>query len=75
MTEMIRHPSVMEKAQAEVRKSIKGKRKITETDIQGLSYLQSVIKETLRLHPPIPLLLHMYVGSNVKLVATIYQSK
>ncbi|GJZ32968.1 costunolide synthase-like protein [Tanacetum coccineum] len=57
MTEMIRHPSVMEKAQAEVRQYFKGKRKIMETDIQGLSYLQSVIKETLRLHPPIPLLL------------------
>nr|GEW67241.1 costunolide synthase-like [Tanacetum cinerariifolium] len=57
MTEMIRHPSVMEKAQAEVRQYFKGKRKIMETDIQGLSYLKSVIKETLRLHPPIPLLL------------------
>ncbi|KAI3739465.1 hypothetical protein L2E82_29870 [Cichorium intybus] len=57
MTELIRHPSVMKKVQAELRKAFKGKGNITESDLKGLSYLQSVIKETLRLHPPIPLLL------------------
>lgn len=57
MTEMMRHPIVLEKAQAEVRETFKGKKKIMESDLQGLSYLQSVIKETLRLHPPIPMLL------------------
>ncbi|CAH1440935.1 unnamed protein product [Lactuca virosa] len=57
MTEIIRHPNVMEKLQAEIREAFKGKGKIKESDLNGLSYLQSVIKETLRLHPPIPLLL------------------
>ncbi|KAL4561503.1 hypothetical protein LXL04_033670 [Taraxacum kok-saghyz] len=57
MTEIIRHPHVMEKVQAEVREAFKGKGKISESELQNLSYLQSVIKETLRLHPPIPLLL------------------
>ncbi|XP_024984123.1 premnaspirodiene oxygenase-like [Cynara cardunculus var. scolymus] len=57
MTEMIRHPSVMEKVQHEVREAFQGKRKIRELDIQSLSYLHCVIKETLRLHPPIPMLL------------------
>ncbi|KAL4561509.1 hypothetical protein LXL04_033676 [Taraxacum kok-saghyz] len=57
MTELMRHPAVMKKAHAEVREALKGKTKIMESDIQGLSYLQSVIKETLRLHPPIPMLL------------------
>lgn len=57
MTEMIRHPGVMKKAQDEVREAFKGKIKIKETDIQGLAYLQSVIKVTLRLHLPLPLLL------------------
>ncbi|CAH1440934.1 unnamed protein product [Lactuca virosa] len=57
MTEMMRHPNVLEKAQAEVIETFKGKRKIIESDVHGLTYLQSVIKETLRLHPPIPMLL------------------
>ncbi|GJY02362.1 costunolide synthase-like protein [Tanacetum coccineum] len=57
MTEMIRHPRVMKKAQDEVREAFKGKTKIKETDIQCLTYLQSVIKETLRLHLPLPLLI------------------
>ncbi|KAB1228280.1 Cytochrome P450 71D10 [Morella rubra] len=52
MSEMLRNPRVMEKAQAEVRRVLDGRRKIDETDIQKLDYLKSVVKETLRLHPP-----------------------
>lgn len=57
MSEMIRSPRVMEKAQVEVRQALKGKKIIGEADIQELRYLKMVIKETLRLHPPAPLLL------------------
>uniref|UniRef100_A0A2N9JBQ1 Uncharacterized protein n=1 Tax=Fagus sylvatica TaxID=28930 RepID=A0A2N9JBQ1_FAGSY len=51
MSELLRNPKVMEKAQAEVRKVFEGKRKIEDTDILKLDYVKSVIKETLRLHP------------------------
>ncbi|KAL4561508.1 hypothetical protein LXL04_033675 [Taraxacum kok-saghyz] len=44
MTEIIRHPHVMEKVQAEVREAFKGKGKISESELQNLSYLQEQCK-------------------------------
>ena len=57
MSEMVKNPQVMEKAQAEVRQVFDGKAYVDETYLHELKFLRSVIKETLRLHPPIPLLL------------------
>ncbi|CAI9118605.1 OLC1v1020197C2 [Oldenlandia corymbosa var. corymbosa] len=58
MAELMRNPRIMAKAQCEIRKVLSPEQEtIEEKDIQELSYLQLVIKETLRLHPPGPFLI------------------
>ncbi|OEL30374.1 Ent-isokaurene C2-hydroxylase [Dichanthelium oligosanthes] len=57
LSELTRNPRVMHKAQSEVREAFNGQHKLTEPDTENLRYLPLVIKETLRLHIPVPFLL------------------
>ncbi|XP_019150785.1 PREDICTED: premnaspirodiene oxygenase-like [Ipomoea nil] len=56
MSEMMKNPRVLAKAQAEVREVFKGKEMLEESDVEQLPYLKTVVKETLRCHPPTPLI-------------------
>lgn len=67
MAELIRKPSSMKKAQAEVRRVVGNKGKVEEQDIIEMDYLKCVVKETLRLHPPLPLILPRESSAPVKL--------
>jgi len=54
---MLKDPRVLKKAQAEVREIFKKRGKVDETCIDELKYLKAIIKEILRLHPAVPLLI------------------
>ncbi|KAL6593836.1 hypothetical protein ACP70R_048737 [Stipagrostis hirtigluma subsp. patula] len=59
MSELIRNKTVMAMLQAEIREAFRGKAVVAEAGIMAsrcLPYLKLVVKETLRLHTPIPLL-------------------
>ncbi|KAK9054392.1 hypothetical protein SSX86_025470 [Deinandra increscens subsp. villosa] len=58
MTSLIKNPKMMKKAQEEVRNVIGKNGKINEADhLPKLTYLKAVVKETMRLYPPTPILL------------------
>ncbi|KAM0910412.1 hypothetical protein ACQ4PT_014149 [Festuca glaucescens] len=57
MSELVRHPKAMAKAQLEIRNVLgKDRGVITNNDLHGLPYMRMVTKEVLRLHPPGPLI-------------------
>uniref|UniRef100_A0ACD5Y912 Uncharacterized protein n=1 Tax=Avena sativa TaxID=4498 RepID=A0ACD5Y912_AVESA len=56
MAELLRNPTKMGKARAELMEAF-GSGNAEEGDLANLPYLQAVMKETMRLHPPAPLLL------------------
>ncbi|XP_065862414.1 desmethyl-deoxy-podophyllotoxin synthase-like [Euphorbia lathyris] len=57
MAELLKNPRIMKKAQTEVRQVFNKKGHVEESGLEQLTYLKLVIKESLRLHPPFPLLL------------------
>lgn len=57
MSELMRNPKVMRKAQAEVRGLVENKTRVDEEDVKKLRYLKMVVKENFRLHPPGTLLI------------------
>ncbi|KAK7262923.1 hypothetical protein RJT34_30504 [Clitoria ternatea] len=58
MAELMRRPEELKRVQQELADVVGLERRVEESDIEKLTYLKCVVKETLRLHPPIPILLH-----------------
>ncbi|PON97218.1 Cytochrome P450, E-class, group I [Trema orientale] len=56
LARMVLHPEIQSKAQSEIDTVVGHSRPVLDSDIPKLPYLQAVVKETLRLHPPGPLL-------------------
>ncbi|CAL1352723.1 unnamed protein product [Linum trigynum] len=76
MSEIIKSPRVLQKVQEEVRQTLgaEGGKDVGEASLQQLSYLDMVISEGLRLHPPLPLLLPRENREKVELDAYVVPS-
>jgi cytochrome P450 len=67
IAELVRDPRVMKKVQDEVREIFNTKGIVGEKYIDELEYLKLVVKETLRLHPPAPLLVPRECGQTCEI--------
>lgn len=67
MAELLKNPRVQQKAQEELDRVIGSNRVMTESDFSKLPYLQCIVKEALRLHPPTPMMLPHKASVNTKL--------
>lgn len=67
MAEILRNPGVMEELQKEIRGIAGHKDHVAEADLEEMKYLKAVIKESLRLHPPIPLLVPRESTQDIKI--------
>ncbi|KAJ9188948.1 hypothetical protein P3X46_000297 [Hevea brasiliensis] len=55
LAELINQPKVLEIAREEINKVVGNGRIAQESDNPNLPYIQAILKETFRLHPPIPM--------------------
>eukprot|EP00262_Sarcandra_glabra_P006410 TRINITY_DN18690_c0_g1_i1.p1 TRINITY_DN18690_c0_g1~~TRINITY_DN18690_c0_g1_i1.p1 ORF type:complete len:528 (-),score=31.20 TRINITY_DN18690_c0_g1_i1:429-2012(-) len=56
LARLVLHPDMQARVHDELDRVVGKSRPVTESDIPALTYLQAVLKEVLRLHPPGPLL-------------------
>ena len=64
MSELLKNQKLMKKAQNEVRGVFDENGGVNEERIHELKFLRSIVKETLRLHPPAPLLIPRECSEN-----------
>ncbi|KAL7101281.1 hypothetical protein ACP275_08G045200 [Erythranthe tilingii] len=57
MAEALENPDITKKAKAELDEVVGKGKVLEEADISRLPYLRCMVKETLRLHPPVPFLI------------------
>ncbi|KAL3726103.1 hypothetical protein ACJRO7_031058 [Eucalyptus globulus] len=60
LANLLNHSNILDKARMEIDSQIGQDHLIEELDLVKLPYLQNIIAETLRLHPPVPLLIPHY---------------
>ncbi|XP_017242813.1 psoralen synthase-like [Daucus carota subsp. sativus] len=68
MAALIKHPDVMCKLKNEVREIGRGKSRINGDDLENMHYLKAVVKESMRLYTPVPLLVAREAMQDVKVM-------
>ncbi|KAK4383732.1 cytochrome [Sesamum angolense] len=58
LSEVIRHPAVTKKLQKELEDIVGLDEMVNESHLSSLKYLDYVVRESMRLHPVVPLLIH-----------------
>lgn len=64
---LLNHPNILEKAKAEIDSQIGHTRLVDEGDLPRLPYIQNIVSETLRLHPPAPLHVQHYSSDDCEI--------
>ncbi|KAL0813297.1 hypothetical protein Bca101_069740 [Brassica carinata] len=67
MAELLTNPTTMAKAQTETKQMLGLNGFVQEPDISELPYIQAIVKETFRLHPPVPFLLLREAETDVEI--------
>nr|AQW38831.1 geraniol 10-hydroxylase-like protein [Nothapodytes nimmoniana]QNS29947.1 cytochrome P450 [Nothapodytes nimmoniana] len=68
MSEALKNPEAMNKAKAELEQVIGKGKLIEEEDVSRLPYLRCMVKEALRIHPPVPFLIPRTVETEVQVL-------
>ncbi|KAF5958204.1 hypothetical protein HYC85_005429 [Camellia sinensis] len=71
MAELLQNPETLIKVKAELEQTIGKGKPIEESDVSRLPYLQAIVKETSRVHPPLPFLIPRKVKSDVEVYGYI----
>lgn len=66
MSELMKNPHMMKRLKEEARTVANGRTYITEDDLSNMKYLKALVKEALRMYPPIPLLVPRESRQDVK---------
>ncbi|KAJ9565268.1 hypothetical protein OSB04_001234 [Centaurea solstitialis] len=57
LVELVNNPKELEIAREEIDRVVGNERLVEESDAPNLPYINAIVKETLRLHPPVPMLI------------------
>ncbi|KAL4628906.1 hypothetical protein ACB092_05G270900 [Castanea dentata] len=67
MTLLLQNSEKMTKARDELKEVLGKGGQVQESDISKFHYLQAIVKETLRLHPPVPFLIPRKAETNIEM--------